>query len=341
MLNKVCDIVVVGATTLVGETLIEILAERGFPVGVLYLLDVNDSAGGRIQFEGKSVVVGDVADFDFSQVQLAFFTAGEKVAAEYAPKAAGAGCVVIDSSAEFRYDDDVPLVVPEVNPEQIAQYNQSNIIANPDCSVIQMMVALKPIFDLVGIKRVSVAIYQAVSEMGKAGIEELAGQTAALLNVKPIESKVYAKQIAFNVMPCLEGILENGYTDREMALVSAGKKILADDAFHVNSTTATVPVFFGNSMAIHVETVRSLAPDRARALLGSAAGVVVLNELEPEGCPTPALEAAGKDSVYVAGIRGNSSVVNSLDLWVVTDNIRKGAALNSIQIAEILIKRYV
>lgn len=341
MSEKTYDIAVVGATTLVGEALVEILAERSFPVGVLYLLDANEAAGGRVQFEGKNISVRDVANFDFSQVQLSFFAAGEKIASAYAPKAAGAGCVVIDNSAEFRQDDDVPLIVPEVNSEQIAQYNQSNIIASPDCSTIQMMVALKPIFDLIDVRRVSVVVHQAVSERGRSGVTELAAQTAALLNVKSIESKVYPKQVAFNILPCLEGVLDNGYTEREMALISAAQKVSANDAFHVNSSAATVPIFFGNSMAIHVETLVLVTSGQARKLFGAASGLVVLDENESEEYPISVIEVVGQDSVYVGGISGKASAINSLDLWVVTDNIRKGAALNSIQIAEILIKRYM
>ncbi len=341
MSEKRYEVAVVGATSVVGETIIEMLADREFPVATLYPLAGEAEAGGRVQFGSKNVSVKSLAEFDFSKVQIAFFAADCETAAEYAPIAAGMGCVVIDNSAEFRLDDDVPLVVPEVNPEEIAQYNQSYIIANPNCSTIQMVVALKPIHDAVGIERINVATYQAVSGTGKAAIEELASQTAALLNCKSLESKVYSKQIAFNVLPLVGAIQDNGYTREEMDIVSETKRLMGGDALQVNPTTVSVPVFFGHSAAIHLETKQSITVDTAKALLGSAPGVEVVDEVESGSYPTAVSESAGQDSVFVGRIREDVSHPRGLDLWVVADNVRKGAALNSIQIAEILIKDYM
>ncbi|VAW89770.1 Aspartate-semialdehyde dehydrogenase [hydrothermal vent metagenome] len=340
-MSKKYNIAVVGATGAVGEAIIEILAERNFPVDTLYPLASSRSAGKRVEFHGKHIRVEDLDAFDFSKVQIALFSAGGDISAKYAPIAGAAGCVVIDNTSHFRYDDDIPLVVPEVNPEAVADYKNRNIIANPNCSTIQMLVALKPIYDLVGIERINVATYQAVSGSGKPAIEELAGQTAALLSGKEIETKVYPKQIAFNVLPQIDVFMENGYTKEEMKMVWETKKIFADDDINVNPTAVRVPVFYGHSEAVHIETRKKISVDDATAALQDAAGVVVLDERENGGYPTAVTESVGTDPVYVGRIREDISHPRGLNLWVVADNVRKGAALNSVQIAEILIKNYI
>ncbi len=340
-MSKTFDVAVVGATGAVGETIISILAERNFPVGTLYALASARSAGSRVEFRGSYVKVQDLATFDFSKAQIGLFSAGGEVSAIYAPKAAAAGCVVIDNTAHFRYEADIPLVVPEVNPHAIAQYPARNIIANPNCSTIQMLVALKPIYDAVGITRINVCTYQSVSGTGKEAIEELAGQTAALLNATPIEPKIYPKQIAFNVLPQIDVFQENGYTKEEMKMVWETQKIFEDVNIKVNPTAARVPVFYGHSEAVHIETRDKISAAQARALLKKAPGIVVLDEHEPGGYPTAVTESAGTDPVYVGRIREDISHPRGLDLWIVSDNVRKGAALNSIQIAEILIKDYL
>lgn len=340
-MSKKYDVAVVGATGAVGETMMSILEERNFPVGTLYPLASSRSAGSRVQFRGEYLKVQDLAEFDFSKVQIGLFSAGGEVSAIYAPKAAAAGCVVIDNTAHFRYEADIPLVVPEVNPHAIAQYRVRNIIANPNCSTIQMLVALKPIYDAVGIERINVCTYQSVSGTGKEAIEELAGQTAALLNVQSIAPRVYPKQIAFNVLPHIDVFLDNGYTKEEMKMVWETRKIFEDDAIQVNPTAARVPVFYGHSEAVHIETRDKITAEQARALLEKAPGVVVLDERKPGGYPTAVTEAVGTDPVYVGRIREDISHPRGLDLWIVADNVRKGAALNSVQIAEILIKDYL
>jgi len=340
-MSKQYNVAVVGATGAVGETMISILEERNFPVNKLFPLASERSAGKRIQFKGKSVTVQNLADFDFSQVEIGLFSAGGSISKEYAPKAAEAGCIVIDNTSEFRLDDDIPLVVPEVNPHAIAEYKNRNIIANPNCSTIQMLVALKPIYDAVGITRINVATYQAVSGTGKEAIEELAGQTAALLNLKEIKTEVYPKQIAFNALPQIDVFMDNGYTREEMKMVWETQKIFEDREITVNPTAVRVPVFFGHSEAIHIETKEKITTLMARDLLENAPGVTLMDERKAGGYPTAVTEAAGKDPVWVGRIREDISHPKGLDLWVVADNVRKGAALNSVQIAELLIEKYL
>jgi aspartate-semialdehyde dehydrogenase len=340
-MSKEFDVAVVGATGAVGETMVSILEQRKFPVRNLYPLASSRSAGSKIQFKGKNITVQDLATFDFSQAQIGLFSAGGSVSADYAPKAAAAGCVVVDNTSHFRYDDDIPLVVPEVNPHAIANYKNRGIIANPNCSTIQMLVALKPIYDAVGIERINVATYQAVSGTGKEAIEELAKQTTALLNLKEIEVEVYPKQIAFNALPQIDVFLDNGYTKEEMKMVWETKKIFEDAAILVNPTAVRIPVFFGHSEAVHIETRDKITVEKARELLAAAPGIEVLDKHEPGGYPTAVTEAAGKDPVYVGRIREDISHPRGLNLWVVADNVRKGAALNSVQIAEILVKEYL
>lgn len=338
---KTYDVAVVGATGAVGETMIAILEERNFPVGNVYALASERSAGKRIPFKGGSLLVEDLASFDFSKVQIGLFSPGASVSAEYAPKAAAAGCVVIDNTSQFRYDDDIPLVVPEVNPEKVADYKNRGIIANPNCSTIQMLVALKPIYDAVGISRINVATYQAVSGTGKEAIEELATQTANLLNAKPISANVYPKQIAFNVLPQIDVFMDNGYTKEEMKMVWETRKILGDPDILVNPTAVRVPVFYGHSEAVHIETKQKISAATVRELLSQAPGVTLLDERKDGGYPTAVTESSGNDDVYVGRIREDISHPNGIDLWVVGDNVRKGAALNSIQIAEVLVKNYI
>jgi len=339
---KTFDVAVVGATGAVGTAMLEILAERKFPVGKVHALASERSAGGRVAFGNKELSVAKLDDFDFSQVQLALFSAGSSVSEVYAPKAGAAGCVVIDNTSRFRYDDDVPLVVPEVNPEALAGYKNRNIIANPNCSTIQMVVALKPIHDVAGIERINVATYQAVSGAGRRGIEELASQTAQLLNGKPVEGKgaKFPKQIAFNVLPQVDEFQDNGYTREEMKMVWETQKIL-DPAIRVNATCVRVPVFYGHSEAVHIETRTKIGAGEVRSLLAKAQGVVVLDERHLGGYPTPVTEAAQGDAVYVGRIREDLSHPRGINLWVVSDNVRKGGALNSVQIAELLVKSYL
>jgi len=340
-MSRVFDVAVVGATGAVGETMLSILAQRKFPVGKVYALASERSVGKRVAFGDGYLKVENLADFDFSKVQIGLFSPGASVSAVYAPKAAAAGCVVIDNTSQFRYDDDIPLVVPEVNPHAVAQYKNRGIIANPNCSTIQMLVALKPIYDAVGIERINVATYQAVSGTGKEAIEELASQTTNLLNGKPIKAEVYPKQIAFNVLPQIDVFMDNGYTKEEMKMVWETKKIMEDDAILVNPTCVRVPVFYGHSEAVHIETRTKISAEQARELLRKAPGVEVIDEHVPGGYPTAVTEAANHDATYVGRIREDVSHPRGLNLWVVSDNVRKGAALNSVQIAEILIRDYL
>jgi aspartate-semialdehyde dehydrogenase len=332
--NQLVNVAIAGATGAVGEALLEILEQREFPVGELFLLASERSAGKRLQFRGKSVMVQRLDEFDFSQAQIGLFSAGGELSAIYAPKAAEAGCVVIDNTSYFRYDADIPLIVPEVNAHRISDYTNHNIIANPNCSTIQMVVALKPIHDAVGISRINVCTYQAVSGAGAGGVKELAGQTANLLNGKPIETSVMPVQIAFNAIPQIDKFQDNGYTKEEMKMVWETCKILEDDDIHVNPTCVRVPVFYGHSEAVHIETRSQISAAEVTELLENAPGIEVFRG---ESYPTAVQHAAGTDPVFVGRIREDISHPNGIDLWVVSDNVRKGAALNSVQIAEILL----
>jgi aspartate-semialdehyde dehydrogenase len=340
-MSKSYDVCVLGATGAVGEVMLTILEERNFPVRNIYPLASSRSAGSTVRFKGKSLIVEDVAEFDFTKCQIGLFSAGASVSAEFAPKAAAAGCVVIDNTSQFRQDADIPLVVPEVNAHAIADYKRRGIIANPNCSTIQMVVALKPIHDAAGIERINVATYQSVSGTGKEAIAELTEQTKALLNQQEVKVDVYPKQIAFNVLPHIDVFMDNGYTKEEMKMVWETQKIMEDASIQVNPTAVRVPVFYGHSEAVHIETRRKISAAEARAILEKAPGVVVMDERRPGGYPTPATDSAGTDPVYVGRIREDLSHAMGLNLWVVSDNIRKGAALNSVQIAEILIERHL
>ena len=340
-MSKLVDVAVVGATGAVGEAMLSILEERDFPAGKVYALASSRSVGKRIPFKGGSLIVEDLTEFDFSKVQIGLFSAGASISEEYAPIAAEAGCVVIDNTSQFRYDHDIPLVVPEVNPEKIADYKLRGIIANPNCSTIQMLVALKPIYDAVGIERINVCTYQAVSGTGKQAIEEVVSQTANLLNGKPVTAEVYPKQIAFNVLPQIDVFMDNGYTKEEMKMVWETQKIFADDSIKVNPTAVRVPVFYGHSEAVHIETSKKIDIRTVRDLLEKAPGVTVLDERVDGGYPTAVTESSGNDDVFVGRIREDISHPQGIDLWVVGDNVRKGAALNSVQIAEELVKNYI
>ncbi len=331
------NVAIAGATGAVGEALREILEERNFPVAELVLLASERSEGKRLQFKGKSIRVQRLDQFDFSATAIGLFSAGGKISADYAPKAAAAGCTVIDNTSQFRYDDDVPLVVPEVNGQRLNDPNPRNIVANPNCSTIQLVVALKPIHDVARIRRINVATYQAVSGAGSSGIRELAGQTANLLNATAITPEVMPKQIAFNAIPQIGSFLDNGYTKEEMKLVWETQKILEDDSILVNPTCVRIPVFFGHSEAVHIETERKITADEVRELLDAAPGVELIDDPDTDGYPTAVDDAAGTDAVFVGRVREDLSHPTGINLWVVSDNVRKGAALNSVQIAELLL----
>ena len=335
-MDRKYKVAVVGATGAVGEVMLSVLAERKFPVGELVALASERSAGGTVSFGNRDVVVRDLATFDPTGVDIALFSAGGDISKEYAPKFAAAGAVVIDNSSAFRYDDDIPLVVSEVNPEA-AKNRPRGIIANPNCSTMQMLVALGPIHRKAGIDRLNIATYQSVSGTGRRALEELGRQTAALLNFQPVEAEVYPVQIAFNVIPHGGDFKDNGYTSEEMKLVWETRKILGDECIRVNATVVRVPVFYGHSEAVNVETREKLPATEARELLRAAPGVEVVDEPVPGGYPTPVTHASGTDAVYVGRIRDDLSHPHGLNLWIVSDNIRKGAALNAVQIAELVI----
>ena len=340
-MSSLRKVAVVGATGAVGDTMLKVLHERKFPISELIPLASARSAGQMVQFGRHDLEVIDLATFDFKGVDIAFFTAGSAVSKQYAPIAAQAGCVVIDNTACFRYDDDIPLVIPEVNPEAIAQYTQRRIIANPNCSTIQMLVALKPIYDAVGINRINVATYQAVSGTGQKAIRELISQLSELLNGRSIKPSVYPQQIAFNVLPHIDEFQDNGYTKEEMKMVWETRKIFNDQEILVNPTAARVPVLYGHSEAIHIELKAPMTAAAARSLLSKAPGVKVVDNVAKKQYPTALMDATGHDEVFVGRIRNDISHPMGLNLWVVADNTRKGAATNAIQIAEILHQQYL
>ena len=328
-------VAVVGATGAVGEAMLSILAERNFPIARLSLVASSRSAGDEVEFNGQKHTIKDLADFDPSGVDIALFSAGGSVSKEYGPKFAAAGAVVIDNSSAFRYDDDVPLVVSEVNPEQVAN-RPRGIIANPNCSTMQMLVALAPLHRQYGIERINVATYQSVSGGGRSAMEELGKQTGQLLSFQEIDPQRFPVQIAFNLIPQIDDFLENGFTKEEMKLVWETRKILADDSIMVNPTAVRVPVFYGHSEAVAIETRDKVTAEAARALLSQSPGVEVVDRREAGGYPTPVTHASGTDAVYVGRIREDISHPRGLNLWIVSDNIRKGAALNAVQIAELV-----
>ena len=333
--NRRFNVAVVGATGAVGEVMLSILAERNFPIGKLVPLASERSAGSTIEFRGDDYVVQDLASFDPAGIDNALFSAGGDTSKQYAPKFAAAGAVVIDNSSAFRYDDDIPLVVSEVNPEQVKN-RPRGIIANPNCSTMQMLVALAPLHRNYGIERINVATYQSVSGAGRTGMEELGKQTAALLGFNDVEPEKFPVQIAFNLIPQIDSFLDNGFTKEEMKLVWETRKILGDDSIQVNPTAVRVPVFYGHSEAVNIETREKLTAQAARELLEAAPGVEVVDDRKPGGYPTPVTHASGRDAVYVGRIREDISHPRGLNLWIVSDNIRKGAALNAVQLAELV-----
>lgn len=338
------NVAVVGVTGAVGKEMVAVLEQRKFPVGEFFALASERSRGKTVSFCGGDVGVDDVAGFDFSRAQLALFAAGGSVSAQYAPAAAKAGCVVVDNSSEFRYAPDIPLVVPEVNPDDVADYRARGIVANPNCSTIQMVVALKPLYDVAGISRINVATYQAVSGAGLPAVDELAHQSAKLLSGGAdgaAAGDVFPARMGFNVIPHIDDFQDNGYTREEMKMVWETHKIMGDAGIAVNATAVRVPVFYGHSEAIHIETGEPLGAERAREILSGAAGVCVIDERARGGYPTAAEHAAGNDEVFVGRIRDDLYSPLGLNLWVVSDNVRKGAALNAVQIAEHLAAQYL
>ncbi|MCH7636208.1 MAG: aspartate-semialdehyde dehydrogenase [Proteobacteria bacterium] len=340
-MSRKFDIAVVGATGVVGEAMLAILAEREFPVGNLHALASERSVGKTVNFGNRELDVENLAEFDFSQVAIGLFSAGAAVSAEYAPKAVAAGCVVIDNTSNFRYDDDIPLVVPEVNADKIADYKDTGIIANPNCSTIQLVVALKPIYDAVGIDRINVATYQSVSGAGRSAVKELVRQTSNMLNGRPLDIEGDNVQIAFNAVPHIDVFQDNRYTKEEMKMVWETRKILGDDDLLVNPTAVRIPVFYGHSEAVHIETKQKLTAEKACELFRAAPGITLLDGIETGHYPTAVTESSGTDAVYVGRVREDISHPRGINLWVVSDNIRKGAALNSVQIAEILAKNHL
>jgi aspartate-semialdehyde dehydrogenase len=320
--------------------MIEVLEERQFPVSELYPLASNRSLGKTVSFRGRTYPVEELSSFDFSKVDIGLFSPGASVSREYAPKAAAAGCIVIDNTSEFRYEEDVPLVVPEVNPHALAHYRNRRIIANPNCSTIQLVVALKPLHDAAGLERINVATYQSVSGAGREALEELAQQSIALLSGRgEVEPRVIAKRIAFNCVPHIDTFQDNGFTREEMKIVWETRKILEEPGLRINATAVRVPVFYGHSEVVSIETRTKITAEEARELLEKAPGVEVLDERRAGGYPTAATEAANRDTVYVGRIREDLSSDRGLNLWIVADNIRKGAATNSVQIAEALVRQ--
>jgi len=340
-MSRKFNVAVVGATGVVGESMLSILHQRRFPVNSVRAVASSRSAGQRVAFGDGELEVEDLEKFDFKGIDIGLFSPGAAVSKIHAPRAAAAGCVVIDNTSQFRYDADIPLVVPEVNPHDVALYRNRGIIANPNCSTIQMVVALKPIHDAAVIERINVCTYQSVSGTGKEAVEELHAQTVALLNARPAAHSVYPRQIAFNVLPHIDVFQDNGYTREEMKMVWETRKIMGDESILVNATAVRVPVFFGHSEAVHIETRRKVSADEVRRLLEGRPGIVVLDERRDGGYPTPVTEAAGTDPVFVGRIREDISHPRGVDLWIVSDNVRKGAALNSVQIAEILVKDHL
>lgn len=340
-MSRPLNIAIVGATGAVGEAFLTALSERKFPVKTLYLLASSRSVGKTMSFKNKQYEVSDLAKFDFSQADIALFSAGSDISKEYAPKAVAAGCVVVDNSSCFRYEEDIPLVIPEVNAHRIADYTKRGIIANPNCSTIQMLVALKPLHDVAGITRINVATYQSVSGTGKEAISELIAQMGDLLNGRPAKFTVYSQQIAFNAIPQIDDFEDNGYTREEMKMVWETRKILEDETIMVNPTAVRVPVIYGHSEAIHVEFKKPIKAEEARNILTKAPGVKVVDNTVKAKYPTVLQHAAGHDEVFVGRIRQDISHPNGLDMWVVADNIRKGAATNAVQIAEILQREYL
>src|SRR3990167_8598040 len=334
------NVAVVGATGVVGQEMIRILEERNFPVDKIKLLASERSVGQFLEYKGKAEKVNLLSEETFEWIDIGLFSPGASISAVYAPKAGNAGCVVIDNTSQFRMDPDVPLVVPEVNPKAIAEYKKRNIIANPNCSTIQMVVALKPIHDAVKINRIVVSTYQAISGAGKEAMDELSDQVLAIYGRKEIKKKVFPYQIAFNCIPQIDVFLDNGYTKEEMKMVNETKKIMGDDSIKITATTVRVPVFNSHSEAVNIETEKKITAKEIKELLSKAPGVKVLDDTKKLEYPMP-IDASEKDAVFVGRIREDESIPNGINMWIVAENLRKGAALNAVQIAEILIKEYL
>ncbi|MEK6790762.1 MAG: aspartate-semialdehyde dehydrogenase [Deltaproteobacteria bacterium] len=340
MKKKAYNAAIVGATGVVGKELLKILSERRFPIGELRLLASERSAGARLEFRGDALPVRLLDEETFNGVDIGLFSPGASVSAIHAPRAAKAGCVVIDNTSQFRMDPLIPLVVPEVNPEAISLYKNKGIIANPNCSTIQMVVVLKPIHDRYKIKRIVVSTYQAVSGAGSEAMEELSEQVKSLFNMKEPVVGALPHRIAFNCLPQIDSFLDNGYTKEEMKMVNETRKIFGDDSVKVSVTAVRVPVFVGHSESVNIETEKPIDPDDVRKLLMSAPGVTVLDDPKHGVYPMP-IDAADHDDTFVGRIRRDDTVPNGLNMWIVADNLRKGAALNAVQIAEILIRDYL
>ncbi|MEE9591930.1 MAG: aspartate-semialdehyde dehydrogenase [Thermodesulfobacteriota bacterium] len=339
MKKKRYNVAVAGATGVVGGEILKILEERDFPVDTIRLLASERSAGSCLEFKGKSEKVYLLAKESFEDIDIGLFSPGASTSKVYAPIAAKAGCIVIDNTSQFRMDPDVPLIVPEVNPEAIGGYRK-NIISNPNCSTIQMVVPLKPIHDRARIKRIVVSTYQAVSGAGRAAMDELSGQVRSIFNMITPESNVFPVQIAFNCLPHIDIFLENGYTKEEMKMVNETRKILDDASIGITATTVRVPVFIGHSESVNIETEKKLSAEEVRDILSVAPGVKVLDDPVNEVYPVP-VDCSGQDDVFVGRIREDESIPNGINIWIVSDNLRKGAALNAVQIAEVLIREYI
>jgi aspartate-semialdehyde dehydrogenase len=337
---KEYTVAVAGATGAVGNEMITTLEQRKFPVKKLKLLASSRSIGKTMTFRGEEIEVEELTENSFKGVDIGLFSPGGSVSLKFAPIAAASGCVVIDNTSAFRMEKDIPLVVPEVNEHAIKDYKKRGIIANPNCSTIQMVVVLKPLHDAAKIKRVVVSTYQAVSGTGKKAIHELEQQVLAIYGNKKIETNVYPYQIAFNCLPQIDSFIENGYTKEEMKMVNETKKIMEDDSIMVTATTVRVPVFYGHSESVNIEFEKAITPDEAREILRKAPGVIVVDDPSKKLYPL-AIDAAGKDDTFVGRIRTDESIAHGLNMWIVADNIRKGAALNAVQIAEVLIKKYL
>jgi aspartate-semialdehyde dehydrogenase len=333
---RVC---IVGATGVVGQEMINVLEKRGFPVRDLRLLASERTAGSTLEFNGEELTVQLLGEDSFDGMEIGLFSAGGSISEKYAPIASEKGCVVIDNTSAFRMDPEVPLVVPEVNPHAIGDYTHKGIVANPNCSTIQMVVVLKPIHDVAKIRRVVVSTYQSVSGTGKEAIRELEGQTLAIFNQGEIRTEVYPHQIAFNCLPHIDVFSENGYTKEELKMVNETKKIMEDESIGITATTVRVPVFYGHSESVNIETAKKITPDEIREILAHSPGVKVVDNPGKNEYPL-AIYAAGKDETFVGRIREDASIDKGIDMWIVSDNIRKGAALNAVQIAEILVERY-
>jgi aspartate-semialdehyde dehydrogenase len=340
MQGKLFSVAVVGATGAVGQEMIKVLEQRQFPVGSIRLLASERSVGKELKFAGKTVKVEKLTKNSFQGVQIALFSAGAARSLEFAPAAAASGAVVVDNSSAFRMEPDIPLVVPEVNAQAISQYKKRGIIANPNCSTIQMVVALKPIHDAARIRRIVVSTYQSVSGTGLKAIDELVTQTRAILNSQGVTKKVYPHQIAFNCLPHIDSFLDNGYTKEEIKMVKETQKIMEDPAIRVTATTVRVPVLYSHSESVNIETEKKITPQQVREMLSRAPGVQVVDNPALSEYPL-AIHAAGRDETFVGRIREDESIPNGINLWIVSDNIRKGAALNAVQIAEILIAKYL